>query len=243
MARLRFVEIDLRPPLPSPKTLAGWRKEAPEGFTFAAVAPPTLYGDPTWPLRDEARTRSELDRMMNNAKALAARVVVFRTPMAVTPGSVALRRLQATLERARKLAPEGSLVVWEPSGLWEHAEAVTAVRDQGVTVACDPLHTTLGDQPLVYGRLRGLGVEQRYDAAKLEDLVAALAGTPEVYVVFQSAAGWAEAVALARATGTLVGEAADDTDGDGDEDGEDGEDFDDEDGEGFDDEDGDGDEG
>jgi hypothetical protein len=89
-SKLRFVEYTLRPPVPSPKVLAGWQRSAPEGFTFAAVAPDSLYGERDWPLRDPIKLQSELDRFANQVNALKARVVVLRTPIAVSPGSVAL---------------------------------------------------------------------------------------------------------------------------------------------------------
>ncbi len=219
MARLDYVEFDLRAPTPSPKVLASWKKHRPEGFTYGAVAPATLYGDPSWPLRDAAKVRSELDRLANHVDALGARVLLFRTPMAVSPGSVALQRFQPVLERAQKVA---EVVVWEPAGLWEREAAVEHAAKFGAIVACDPLHDEV-EGPIVYARMRGLGVDRRYHVGRLEELAEALAGANEAFVVFESGAAWREALGFAGiakgvgAEAMLEGEEADEEDEEGDE--------------------------
>ena len=203
-ARLDYVEFDLRAPTPSPKVLATWKKHRPENFTYGVVAPASLYGDASWPLRDPAKVRSELDRLCNNIDALGARVVVLRTPMAVSPGSVALGRLTPVLERLVKVAP---VVVWEPSGLWEREAAVAYAQKLGVVVACDPLHDEVAE-PIAYARMRGLGVDRRYHVGRLEAL------------------GFTGVAQGVGAEAMLDGEEADDEDGDdededeGDEDGD-----------------------
>lgn len=205
-SKLRFVEFALRAPLPSPKVLAGWRRAAPEGFTFAAVAPDSLYGDRTWPLRDPAKTQSELDRFGNHVDALGARVVVLRTPLAVSPGSVALKRFLPVMERARAF---GAVLVWEPAGLWERAEALAVASDFGAVVAGDPLQ----DEPeenIVYAHMRGLGADQRYTMGKLEALAARIAGADEAFVVFDSGSAWREAVGFAKLAGEVLASGDDD---------------------------------
>lgn len=224
-ARLDYVEFDLRAPTPSPKVLATWKKHRPENFTYGVVAPASLYGDASWPLRDPAKVRSELDRLCNNIDALGARVVVLRTPMAVSPGSVALGRLTPVLERLVKVAP---IVVWEPSGLWEREAAVAYAQKLGVVVACDPLHDEVAE-PIAYARMRGLGVDRRYHVGRLEEIATNLAVCDEAFVVFESGAAWREALGftgVAQGVGAeamLDGEEADDEDGD-DEEGDDDED-------------------
>lgn len=233
-SKLRFVEINLRPPVPSPKVLAGWKRASPEGFTFSAVAPDSLYGDRTWPLRDAAKLQSELDRFGNQCNALGARAAVFRTPLAVSPGSVALKRFLPVLERARAFAP---VLVWEPAGLWEREAAVAIASEYNAVVAGDPLQ----DEPeenVLYAHLRGLGADQRYTMGKLEALAERIAGADEAFVVFDSGAAWREAVGFAKLAGELIASDGDDEgddlddedDEDSDEDGDD--DLDDEDGEG-----------
>lgn len=218
MTRLDYVEFDLRAPSPSPKVLATWKKHRPEGFTYGAVAPATLYGDPSWPLRDPAAVRSELDRFLNNVDALGARVAVFRTPLAVSPGSVALGRFTPVLERAAKAV---DVVVWEPSGPWEHEAAAEHAAKHGAIAACDPLHDEF-DGPVVYARMRGLGMDRRYHPGRLEELAEELADVEEAFVVFESSSAWREALGFAGVAKGLGANAlleeGDDEDGDeGDE--------------------------
>lgn len=227
LQRLTLVEFDLRPPLPGPKALSGWKKEAPEGFVYAAVAPPALYGDRDFPLKNESTVRSEVDRMGNNVDALGAKVIVFRTPMSISPGSVGLRRLQPVLERARKMAPT---VVWDPAGLWERETAVRFAKPLGVVVASDPLRDDVEGEAVVYARMRGLGSDARYSPARLEDLLSKLEGAETAYVVFASDGAWKESGQLSRLAGTLSAEVeqADEAQEEEFEEGDEDEDFDEE---------------
>lgn len=228
-SKLRFVEYTLRPPVPSPKVLAGWQRSAPEGFTFAAVAPDSLYGERDWPLRDPIKLQSELDRFANQVNALKARVVVLRTPIAVSPGSVALKRFLPVLDRAKNF---GAVLVWEPSGLWEREEAVAVASDFNAVVAGDPLQNE-PEENIVYARMRGLGTDQRYTMGRLEALAERIAGADEAFVVFDSGSAWREAVGFAKLVGELLGsdddegeDLGDEEDDEEDEDGEDEDDLD-----------------
>lgn len=193
LSRLSYVEFQLRPPLPSPKVLAGWKKHRPERFTYGLAAPVTFYGDPSWPLRDPDAIRSETDRLLNLVDALGAETLVFRTPLAVSPGSVALTRMAPVFERARKAL---DTVVWDPMGVWEHEDAVKYAKPFGVTVVCDPLHDEVTDE-VVYARMRGLGYDHKYHAGRLEEIAEKLADVEEAYVVFESGQAWREALKFA----------------------------------------------
>ena len=218
LSRLRFVEIDLRAPVPPPKTLAAWRRAAPEGFVFSAVAPESLFGERDWPLRDAAKTRSELDRFGNQLQALGARIAVLRSPLGVSPGSVAFERFRPVLERARALAPT---LVWEPSGLWDHEEAVRVAEQFGAVVSGDPLQDEPG-AAFAYARMRGLGTDQRYTMGRLEALAEALVDVDEAFGVVQSQQAWREAVGFAKLVGEIEAsgddEELDDDDVDGSDD-------------------------
>jgi len=229
--KLGYVEYELRAPLPSPKTLATQRRAAPEGFEQALVAPASLFGERDWPLRDPAALRSELDRLANFCDAVGASVLVLKTPLAITPGSVALKRFAPVLERAQKMA---ETVVWAPAGLWERDDAVAFAADFGALVACDPLRDALEEDDVVYARMRGIGEDRRYSMSKLEALAEALEGYEDAYVVFDSAESWREALGFRKLVGELAEADIDDEDaldededededgdGDGDEDEED----------------------
>lgn len=200
MKKLGYVEYSLRAPLPSPKTLATQRKSAPERFEHGLVAPDSLYGERDWPLRDPALVRSELDRLANFCDAFGASVLVFKTPMAVSPGSVALKRFEPVLERAQKMA---ETVVWCPAGLWERDDAVDFAADFNAIVACDPLRDEIEEAEVVYARMRGLGEDRRYSMAKLEELAETLNGVEDAYVVFESGEKWREALGFRKLVGEL----------------------------------------
>lgn len=221
MKKLGYVEYELRAPLPSPKTLAAQRKAAPEHFEHGLVAPASLYGERDWPLRDPTLVRSELDRLANFCDAFGASVLVFKTPMAVSPGSVALKRFEPVLERARKMV---ETVVWSPAGLWEHEAAERFAADHGAIVACDPLRDDFGDAEVVYARMRGLGEDRRYSMAKLEELAEALHGVEDAYVVFESGEAWREALGFRKLVGELDEDDIDDEDALDDDEDEAGED-------------------
>ena len=212
--RLAYVEFDLRPPVPSPKVLASWKKQRPENFTYGVVAPAALYGERDWPLRDANRVQAELDRLANNLDAIGAGALVLRTPMAVSPGSVALKRFLPVLERARKVSP---LVVWDPAGLWERDEAVTVAEEYGAVVACDPLHADVSDESLIYARLRGLGVDRDYSPERLEDLLERVSHADAAWVVFDSANAWRDAVRFTALVSGVEVEPGDDDEADEDD--------------------------
>ncbi|MBI5512746.1 MAG: DUF72 domain-containing protein [Deltaproteobacteria bacterium] len=216
VSALNLVELDLRPPAPPTKSLQRWRQDAPEGFVHAVVAPPALYGDRDFPLRDEATTATELDRLSTAAGQLGAAVVVLRTPMAIAPGSAALERFKALLARA---TARFRRVVWDPAGLWEPEGAVRVAHPLGALVVTDPLHDEPTGEKVAYARLRGLGIDRRYHTGMLEDLASRLEGLDEVFVVFASEGAWREARALSRLVGTLTtAPDADDLDDEEDDD-------------------------
>ncbi len=228
--RLHFVELELRSPLPAPKRLQKLRSEVGEDFVLAAIAPTTLFGDEDSPLRDAAHTRAEVDRLQNAVKALAPDVLVFRTPKALRPGTAALERW-ITLCRDR-LCKMARVVVWEPTGVWEREAALEVTADiENLIVCADPLHDDVSGESHVYARLRGLGVDSRYNDGKLEDIAEKLAECEEAWVVFATPTAFKEATrldAIAQGQITPAYSSADDEDGD-DEDDEDGDDEDDED--------------
>jgi uncharacterized protein YecE (DUF72 family) len=222
-AKLHFVELELRSPLPAPKRLQKLRAEMGEEFVLAAIAPMSLYGEEDFPLRDAANTRSEVDRLQNADSALKPDVLIFRTPKSLRPGSAGIERF-LTLCRDR-LCKMARVVVWEPTGVWER-EAALEVTDaiENLIVCADPLRDDVSGESHVYARLRGIGMDQRYNDGKLEDLLEKLAESEEAWVVFATATGWKEATrldSLAKGQLTPAYSSADDDDEDSEEDSED----------------------
>ena len=191
-ARLHFVELELRSPLPAPKRLQKMRAELGEEFVLSAIAPTTLFGSEDAPLRDAAHTRAEVDRLQNAVSALGPDVIVFRTPRALRPGTAALERWVALCrDRLCKMA---RVIVWEPTGVWEREAALEAVADiENLIVCADPLHDDVSGESHVYARLRGMGVDNRYNDGKLEDIAEKLAECEEAWIVIATPTGFGEA--------------------------------------------------
>ncbi len=227
-ARLNLVELELRSPLPPPKRLQKLRAEVGDDFLLAAIAPSTLFGSEEAPLRDAAHTRAEVDRLQNAVSALKPDVIVFRTPLSLRPGTAALERW-ITLCRDR-LCKMARVIVWEPTGVWEREAALEVTDDiENLIVCADPLRDDVSGESHVYARLRGLGVDNRYNDGKLEDIAEKLAECEEAWVIFATPTAFNEATkldALAKGTAAPAYSSADDDEDDeyedeeGDEDGD-----------------------
>jgi hypothetical protein len=86
------------------------------------------------------------------------------------------------------------VVVWEPTGVWEREAALEAVSDiENLIVCADPLHDDVSGESHVYARLRGMGVDNRYNDGKLEDIAEKLAECEEAWVVIATPTGFGEA--------------------------------------------------
>lgn len=240
-SRLHFVELELRSPLPPPKRLQKLRSEVGDDFVLAAIAPLTLFGSEDAPLRDAAHTRAEVDRLQNAVSALKPDVIVFRTPKSLRPGTAALERwLTLCRDRLCKMA---RVIVWEPTGVWEREAALEVTDDLANLIVCaDPLRDDVSGESHVYARLKGLGIDNRYNDGKLEDIAESLAECEEAWVVFATPTGFNEATkldALAKGDGVpAYSSEGEDEDEESDEDSdeesdEDSDDFEDGDEEGF----------
>jgi uncharacterized protein YecE (DUF72 family) len=223
-SRLHFVELELRSPLPPPKRLQKLRSEVGDDFVLAVIAPMTLFGSDDAPLRDAVHTRAEVDRLQNAVSALEPDVIVFRTPKSLRPGTAALERwLTLCRDRLCKMA---RVIVWEPTGVWEREAALEVTDDiENLIVCADPLHDDVSGESHVYARLRGLGIDNRYNDGKLEDIAEALAECEEAWVVFATATGFNEAIkldALSKGDGAPAYSSDEDEDEEGDEDLEEG---------------------
>jgi uncharacterized protein YecE (DUF72 family) len=154
--RFRLVEVQesFYDP-PTERTLARWRRRAPEGFIFSMRAWQLITHPPTFPgyrriqrpwdeaachrfglLQTTDQTLWAWDIVRRSAEILKAKAIVFQTPPSFTPtrenkGNFA--RFFASIER-------GPLhLVWEPAGVWEDEETEALAGECGLIVAVDPL--------------------------------------------------------------------------------------------------------
>ncbi len=197
---LIFAELAPKPPLPKPKTLAGWRGGLPEGFVLSLVAPRAAVASRRGPMRFDEELEAGLGWFLEAAAALDARVLVVPTEADITTGQRDRDRLAAYFDRI----PRDRVVVWAPSGLWEPDQAHRLATKLGIQAAFDPLEDPVPPDPIVYGRMRAIGGRQRFTEGMLMDAFAEIvaAEPDEAFVAIESPRSFKEATRLVQiATG------------------------------------------
>jgi uncharacterized protein YecE (DUF72 family) len=178
----RFDMVELRPvdtSLPRPGTLRKWRKSVPPAFVFSIVLPRVVGELTPGPALDEALATS-----LEAASALEARCVVLPTPASVRPTAANKKRLAAIFER---IAKDGTVRCWEPTGLWEREEILAAARSFGVIPVLDAAREQLAPGPITYTRLRALGKSAALGAATIERVAERLRRRREAFVIVEGA--------------------------------------------------------
>jgi uncharacterized protein YecE (DUF72 family) len=190
---------------PRELALRRWHKEAPEGCAFAALAWQLVTHGPDSPgyerlnaplspevlatvggFRDTPAVREAWQRTRAAALALGAEVVLFQTPAAFAPSEAnrtALRRFFETVGPET----EGLTLAWEPTGLWEPAQASALANELGLVYALDPLQLEVPppDEPRAYFRIHGLGIYRNKIADDMLEILAEMVeGYERAWVVF-----------------------------------------------------------
>ena len=165
-------------------TFRRWRKQVPPHFDFTVVVGPGA---------SRLRTGKELDADVAWAKevadALQARCVLVATPPDVTPTALWRDRLAALVERLKR---EATIVVWEPSGIWEVPEAARVAQRLGITLAVDAAREVLPPGPIAYARLRAMGETRSFGIAALERIVRNIGPRRDAFVVLETDGALAE---------------------------------------------------
>jgi uncharacterized protein YecE (DUF72 family) len=175
-------------PVPSLATLRRWRKSVPPHFDFAVVAGPQLSRVKT----SEAGER-ELEAALAAIDVLQARCFVLRTPLDVTPSALWRDRIAKLIARVPR---DVTRFVWEPSGVWEAADAAVQARDWEVVVVVDPARDPVPAGPTAYLRLRALGETQSFGPIALERIARAVGVRREVFAIVETDSALAEAKRL-----------------------------------------------
>jgi len=178
---------ELAPGLP---TLRRWRKSVPPHFQFSVVAGPNL---------SRARPSDDADRELDAARAaidaLQARCFVLRTPPEVTPASLWRDRIAKLI---RRFPRDATHFVWEPSGVWEVADAAAQARDWNVVLAVDPSREPVPAGAVAYLRLRALGETTSFGPTSLERIANAVGSRREVFAIVETDSAQGEAKQLRR---------------------------------------------
>jgi len=171
-------EVAEAAPGPSLATLRRWRKSVPPHFDFSVVAGPHLSR-----VKASDAGEQELEAARAAIDALQARCFVLRTPPEVTPSALWRERIAKIVAR---LPHDVTHFVWEPSGVWEIADAAAQAREWGVVLALDPSREAVPAGPVAYLRLRALGETQAFGPIALERIVKAVGPRREVFAIVET---------------------------------------------------------
>jgi uncharacterized protein YecE (DUF72 family) len=163
---------------PTLATLRRWRKSVPPHFEFAVVAGPHLSRVKA----SEAGDR-ELEAACAAIDALQARCFVLRTPPDVTPTALWRERIAKVVAR---VPHDATHFVWEPSGVWEVADAAAQAKEWNVVVSVDPARELVPHGPVAYVRMRALGETRAFGPVALERVVRAVGERREVFAIVET---------------------------------------------------------
>jgi uncharacterized protein YecE (DUF72 family) len=181
-------EITDGAPGPSLATLRRWRKQVPPHFDFAVVAGPHLSR-----VKASEAVEKEIEAAQIAIDALQARCFVLRTPPDVTPSSLWRDRIGKIVAR---IPHDVTHFVWEPSGVWETADAAAQAREWGAVLALDPTREVIPSGPVAYLRLRAMGETQSFSPIALERIVNAVGPRRDVFAIIETDSAPAEAKRL-----------------------------------------------
>lgn len=143
------------------------------------------------------KTSDAADQEFEAARAaidvLQARCFVLRTPPDVTPTSLWRDRIAKIVNR---LPHDVTHFVWEPSGVWEIADAAAQAREWGIVLGLDPAREAVPPGPVAYLRLRALGETQAFGPVALERIVKAVGPRREVFAILETDTAITEAKRL-----------------------------------------------
>jgi uncharacterized protein YecE (DUF72 family) len=186
--------------VPSLATLRRWRRSVPPPFNFAVVAGPHL---------SRVKAGEAADRELEAARAaidaLQARCFVLRTPLEVTPSALWRDRIAKIIDR---IPHDVTSFVWEPTGVWEVADAAAQATAWNIVLAVDPARDPVPKGPIAYLRLRALGETRAFGPVALERIVRAVGSRREVFAIVETDSALAEAKRLRQIAKTVRGDTA-----------------------------------
>jgi uncharacterized protein YecE (DUF72 family) len=204
-----FLEVRASPAPPSLGRLRRLRGSAPEGFSFALVAPQKLTE-----LAVSELDAGLVDATRAAASALEARWLTLRTPFSVAPSARARARLTRLVDALRGSATG---VAWEPRGVWTDEDAEAMASELGVVLVRDLAEHEPPPGPVVYTRLLALGRNARIGAGIIERVSERIEGAEEAFVIAEGRGAVGLAKQLRNVESDELGDADEDDGEDDDE--------------------------
>ena len=186
-----FLEVqETHVTLPGTGTIRRWRREAPEGFKFAMLAPREIGQEG---FREGKVIESALKSLAEVGKELDARTAVFVAPPEFTTGRANRAAVKDFLIAVKKMFDR---VVWEPPPSWDPDDAGALAAEAGAIATRDPLAHGPTSEPIAYYRLPGpAGHKSRYEDPAIERLaeIARVAKNTDATYVFTNVDMFADA--------------------------------------------------
>ena len=161
-----FVEIqETHHALPGMGTIRRWRREAPDGFVFAMLAPREIGQEG---FREGKVVETALNTLLEVGKELESKIAVFVSPPELAHNRANKAAVKEFLAGVRK---KFDRVIWEAPTTWDSDDAAALAAEVKVIAARDPLAHGMIDAPIAYYRLPGpAGHKSRYEDPAIEKL-------------------------------------------------------------------------
>jgi uncharacterized protein YecE (DUF72 family) len=161
-----FVEIqETHHALPGMGTIRRWRREAPDGFAFAMLAPREIGQEG---FREGKVVETALATLLDVGKELESSLAIFSSPPELVQNRANKSAVKEFLQSVRQ---KFERVVWEAPPTWDAEDAASLAIDVKVVPSWDPLAHGALDHPIAYYRLPGpAGHKSRYEDPAIEKL-------------------------------------------------------------------------
>jgi uncharacterized protein YecE (DUF72 family) len=175
-----FVEVqETHVSTPGTGTVRRWRREAPDGFVFALLAPREIGQEG---FREGKITETALKNLTEVTKELEGQAAVFIAPPEFTASranKAAVKEFLASVKKKYKR------IVWEPPPTWNADDAQGIAAESGAVAARDPLASGTTSAQVGYYRLPGpAGHKSRYEDPAIERLAEIALATKNEHATF-----------------------------------------------------------
>ena len=184
--------------LPGMGTIRRWRREAPDAFVFAMLAPREIGQEG---FREGKVVETALKTLSDVAEELDAKTAVFVAPPDFTASRANRGALRDFLKNVKK---QFETIVFEPGPAWKPDEADDLAEETKTLASRDPLQQGLSKRNVAYYRLPGpAGHKSRYEDPAIERLadIAGGGGAQAATYVFTNVDMFADAKRFKKAVG------------------------------------------